>query len=113
VIEYYGINPGRYHSTVHVWPKTETIEKQSVHMAYGVPYGSLTRDFYTYGVSVEPDWIVFYLDRREMGRAKTPKEPRGPLFLLLNLALGSGYPIDKVVSPVYMYVDYVRAYRKK
>jgi hypothetical protein len=59
------------------------------------------------------DWIIFYFDRREIGRTQTPKELRGHLFILLNLALGSGYPIDKVVSPVHMYVDYVRAFSKK
>jgi beta-glucanase (GH16 family) len=82
-------------------------------MEHGVPHGSLTSDFHTYGVSVESDWIIFYFDRREIGRTQTPKELRGPLFILLNLALGSGYPIDEVVSPVHMYVDYVRAYSKK
>jgi hypothetical protein len=33
--------------------------------------------------------------------------------LLVNLALGSGWPIDKTPSPSYMYIDYVRAYAKK
>jgi len=33
--------------------------------------------------------------------------------LLVNLALGSGWPIDKTPNPSYMYVDYVRAYAKR
>jgi beta-glucanase (GH16 family) len=113
VMEYYGIDPGRYYSTVHVWPKTNGIEKQTFHRAQWVPYGSLSQGFHTYGVSVEADWIRFYLDREETGRVRTPKAYKGRVYLLLNLALGSGYPIDEVVSPVHMYVDYVRVYRKK
>ena len=112
VIEYYGVNPEKYYSTVHVWPKDKTVEEQTFQSANNVASESLTRDFHTYGVSVEPDWIVIYHDRREMWRTKTPKGLRGPLFLLIDLALGSGFPIE-VASPVYMYVDYVRAYRKK
>jgi hypothetical protein len=27
--------------------------------------------------------------------------------------MGGGWPIDKAVSPSYMYVDYVRAYAKR
>jgi beta-glucanase (GH16 family) len=113
VLEYYGIKPDRFFSTVHVWRKPEMADNQTFQMEHNVPHGSLTSDFHTFGVSVEPDWLVFYHDRREIGRAQTPKELRGPLFVLINLALGSGYPIDEVVSPVHMYVDYVRAYRKK
>ena len=113
VLEYYGIKPDRYFSTVHVWKKPEMEDNEAFQMEHGVPRGSLTSDFHTYGVSVEPDWIIFYHDRSEIGRTQTPKELRGPFFMLLNLALGSGYPIDEVVSPVHMYVDYVRAYSKK
>ncbi len=112
ILEYYGVGPDIYHSTVHVWPKSPEIEKQTYHLQYSVPYDSLSNDFHTYGASVEEDYIVFYLDRHEMGRIKTPPEHRRPMFILLNLALGSGWPIDKTINPSFMYVDYVRAYSK-
>jgi hypothetical protein len=35
------------------------------------------------------------------------------MFVLLNLALGGGWPIDQTPNPSYMFVDYVRAYTKK
>jgi beta-glucanase (GH16 family) len=113
VLEYYGVGPDVYHSTVHVWPKIAGVEKQTHHIRHKVPYGSLYEDFHTYGVSVESDSIIFYLDRKEMGRVKTPPEHHRPMFILLNLALGSGWPIDKTINPSYMYVDYVRAYRRR
>ena len=112
ILEYYGVGPDIYHSTVHIWPKSPEIEKQMYHVQHSVPYGSLSADFHTYGASVEDDMIIFYLDRKEMGRVPTPPEAKRPMFILLNLALGSGWPIDKTINPSYMYVDYVRAYRR-
>jgi hypothetical protein len=44
---------------------------------------------------------------------KTPPEHNKPLMILLNLALGGGWPIDEVKSPTHMFVDWVRAYAKK
>jgi beta-glucanase (GH16 family) len=109
-LEYYGHAPDTYHSTVHVWPKNSALQHKLEHIQHTVPNGSLTHSFHDYGVSVEADWITFYLDRREMGRIATPSELQQPLFILLNLALGSGWPIDQTPNPSYMHVDYVRAY---
>lgn len=112
VIEYYGHAPDIYHSVVHVWPKDETTERRTYELRHSVPSGSLTEAFHDYGVSVEEDWIVFYLDRREMGRIRTPPEHRRPMFILLNLALGSGWPIDRTINPSFMHVDHVHAYTR-
>jgi beta-glucanase (GH16 family) len=60
---------------------------------------------------VTKEWITFYLNRHEVFRIKTPKEHRRPLHVLLNLALGSGWPIDRTPDPSFMYVDYVRVYK--
>lgn len=110
VLEYYGVRPDIYHSVVHVWPKDDTTEKQTYNLRHTVPEGSLTEAFHDYGVSVEADWTVFYLDHKEMGRVRTPPEHHRPMFILLNLALGGGWPIDETISPSFMYVDHVRAY---
>jgi len=113
VIEYYGHAPDIYHSVVHVWPKDETTERRTYHLQHSVPSGSLTEAFHDYGVSVEADWIIFYLDRKEMGRVRTPPEHRRPMFILLNLALGGGWPIDQTIDPSFLYVDHVHAYRQR
>lgn len=110
-LEYYGHAPDIYHSAVAVWPKKEGIERQVNGIQYEVPYGHLTDAFRDYGVLVGEEEIVFYLDREEMGRLPTPKDHIGPLFILLNLALGSGWPIVDTPNPSFMYVDHVRAYR--
>lgn len=112
VLEFYGHQPDVYHSVVHVWPKNDTLEKQTFALDHAVPSGSLSEAFHDYGVSVGKEEIVFYLDGQEMGRVPTPLEHMGPMFILLNLALGSGWPIEETPDPSFMYVDYVRAYRR-
>ncbi|HXC26702.1 MAG TPA: family 16 glycosylhydrolase [Stellaceae bacterium] len=110
VIEYYGQFPDAYHSAVHVWnkadPKKSTVEDHVT----AVPSGSLTSEFHIYGVDVEPDFITFYLDRSETWRVATPPELRDPLMMLVDLALGSGWPIDKTPNPSVMKVDYVHVF---
>jgi len=113
VLEHYGKFPDMYESVVHVWKKTERGRDYQALYRTNVPSGSLYEDFHTYGVSVEPDWTVFYFDRAEVARTATPPEHRYPMFLLVNLAMGAGWPIDETPTPSFMYVDYVRAYRKQ
>ena len=62
---------------------------------------------------VEPDFITMYFDGIEVWKTKTPPQHNKPLMLLVNLALGSGWPIDKTPNPSYMYVDYIRAYARQ
>lgn len=109
VIEYYG-SPNVYHSVVHIWePKP--------HRAGGTIIttkdNEITEDFHNYGCMVTPEWIIMYFDGIEVWRVKTPPEHNKPLMILVNFALGAGWPIDKVSSPSFMYVDWIRAYAKK
>ena len=102
-----------YESVVHVWKKTERGRSYQALLRHKVPPGSLVDDFHLYGASIDPDWIVFYLDRTEVGRTPTPPEFKRPLFILLNLAMGAGWPIDETPNPSVLEVDYVRAYRER
>jgi beta-glucanase (GH16 family) len=112
VLEYLGHDPAKYEATVHVWPRNGKGRNYEAKFAIPVAPDSLVDDFHTYGVSVDPAEIVFYLDRREVARTPTPPEHRQKLFMLVSLAMGSGYPIDKTPNPSAMLVDYVRAYAK-
>lgn len=113
ILEYYGQFPDMYQSVVHVWKKSDRGRDYHSVMKHAVPADSLWQDFHTFGASIDPDWIVFYLDRHEMGRAPTPPEFKRPMFILLNLAMGGGWPIDKTPNPSVMQVDYVHAYKKR
>jgi hypothetical protein len=110
VIEHYGKFPAAFNSTVTVWPKTEATKGSSQMKIVGVPSGTLSQRFHDYGVLVGPNWIVFYFDRVETWRVRTPPEHKHGLMLLVDLGLGSGWPIDKTPNPSFMYIEYVRAY---
>jgi hypothetical protein len=106
VIEAYGF-PTAYCQTVHVW-KPEP--HRAVDAVITTRPGEVGDGFHTYGVLVSPQWITTYHDGVEVWRTKTPPEHKRPLMLLVNLALGGGWPINRVPNPSYMDIDYVRAY---
>jgi beta-glucanase (GH16 family) len=113
VLEYYGQFADAYNSVVHVWDNVDPAKSRHEGHATKVPSGSLTSAFHTYGVDVENDWITFYLDRRETWRTPAPPELQAPLMVLVNLALGSGWPIDKTSNPSIMKVDYIHVYARR
>ena len=112
VIEHYGVAPDKYQSAVHVWSKSPKTKPYQALFQHDVPTGSLYEDFHTYGVDIDQEWTTFYFDRREVTKTKTPPEHDRPMFILVDLGLGGGWPIDQAPSPSYMYVSYVRAYQK-
>lgn len=112
VVEYYGHMTDKYFTTAHVWygGKDEHLTRHEG-QRLSVPAGSLTGDFHRYGVRVDAQNITYFLDGEAMWRQPTPKEHKAPLYPLVNLALGSGYPTDKTPDPSTLEVDYVRVYR--
>lgn len=113
VIEYYGHANYRYQKAIHTWffnPADDNKEDEIPLHFTQVPPDSVSNDFNTYGALVRPDITIFYLNRSEVWRAKTPPRHNRPLLVLVNLALGSGWPIDETPNPSYMYVDYIRVY---
>jgi beta-glucanase (GH16 family) len=114
VLEFYGHAPDRYQSAVHTWYLNEADKKPQPPLHFTtVPINSLSDSFNTFGILLRRDFVIFYLNRSEIWREKTPSELNRPLLILLNLALGSGFPIDETPNPSYMYVDYVRAYSER
>lgn len=114
VIEHYGHEPSTFLSSLHVWTKTPGggAKSEAKHHTVKVPSGSLYSEFHTYGVEVAEDDIVYYFNRREVWRQPTPPELVMPLFPMVNLALGSGFPIDQTPSPSVLEVDYVRVFER-
>jgi len=110
VMEYYGQFPTAYHSVVHVWEKVDPKQSRTQDHVTEVPFGSLSSGFHLYGVDVEKDWITFYLDRQPIWRVPTPAELQRPLMILVDLALGAGWPIDRTPNPSIMKIDYVHVF---
>ena len=111
VFEYYGHAPDTYHANVHVWAEDDARFGDGKIVA--IPHGSATEQFNRYGVSIDKDWVTFFFNRRQVWRTPTRPEFRQPIYMLANLALGSGWPIDKVPNPSFLYIKSIAAYAKR
>jgi beta-glucanase (GH16 family) len=109
-IEHYGHFPDSFESVIHFWPRNDTPHRSQTGVIK-VPSGSLYKDFNTYGLLVEKDWTRIYLNRQEVWKSPTPPEHRGEMHVLVNLAMGSGWPTVNSPDPSFLYVDYVRVWR--
>jgi len=111
IVEHYGHDPSRYFVTVHIWKDNKDVYAKN--KAIPVPAGSLSADFHTYGASIDKDFVTFYFDRKAVWREPSKPEFLNPVFVLVNLAAGGGWPIKDMPSPSVMSVDYIRAYQLK
>ena len=63
--------------------------------------------------------IILYIiweshpDRHEVQRMPATPAMGQPMGLLINLALGGGWPIDMTPNPSLLQVDYVKAFSKQ
>jgi beta-glucanase (GH16 family) len=113
IVEYYGQLADRYEVNLHLWPKSAGRKPQGQGAAITVPPDSLASAFHTYGVEILRSEIVFYFDRHEVQRMPAAPAMGQPMTLLINLALGSGWPIDKTPNPSVLQVDYVKAFSRR
>ena len=111
VFEFYGNAPHSYHANVHVWADDES--RFGDGKIVELPDGASSDQFNRYGVRIDHDWVTFFFNRAEVWRTPTRPEFRQPMYMLANLALGSGWPIDKVASPTFMYIKSIAAYEAR
>jgi len=110
-IEYYGNAPNSYHANVHVWSDDD--RKFGDGKVIDIPPGTATERFNRYGVLIDRDVVTFYFNRTKVWQTPTRPEYRQPMYMLANLALGSGWPIDKVPNPSFMYIKSIAAYEAR
>jgi beta-glucanase (GH16 family) len=119
VMENIGKEPALVHGTIHG-------PGYSGEAGIGSPYNLADKkpfadDFHVYAVEWGPNAIRFYVDK-DLYATRTPADlPKGtkwvydhPFFLLLNVAVGGGWPGNPDATSVFpqtMLVDYVRVYR--
>ena len=111
VFEYYGVAPDEFHANVHVW--ADDARKFGDGHVVPMPPGSASGAFNKYGVLIDDAWVTFYLNRREVWRTPTRPEFKQPMYMLADLALGSGWPIDKVPNPSFLYIRSIAAYARR
>ena len=79
---------------------------------FGIP-STWFETFHTYGCKITDSDTIYYCDNVEVGRHATfPLSKKQPLFFLIHLATGGGWPVDlsRYNGLADMYVDYVRVY---
>ena len=111
VVEYYGHRTDRFHTVLHLHYEAPG-KKWSEGIRTSVETDMLVNEFNTYGVDISPDWLVFFRNGEEFWRHPTPDEMDYPMYPIVNLALGSGWPIDDTPDPSILQVDYVHVYAR-
>jgi len=120
VMENIGKEPSIVHGTLH---GPGYSGGSGVSAAYTLPGGQkFSDDFHTFAVEWEPNIMRFYVDGL-LYKTRTPADlPTGtswvfdhPFFIILNVAVGGGWPGNPDASTVFpqqMLVDYVRVYQR-
>jgi beta-glucanase (GH16 family) len=119
VMENIGREPAIVHGTMH---GPGYSGGSGISGSYTLASGALADDFHVYAVEWTPGLVRWLIDEREYHRTTPANLPSGttwvfdhPFFLLLNVAVGGGWPGDPDASSTYpqqMVVDYVRVYRR-
>ncbi|HZQ93828.1 MAG TPA: glycoside hydrolase family 16 protein [Candidatus Sulfotelmatobacter sp.] len=120
IMENIGKEPGTVHGTIHgPGYSGEKGPGSPFELAGGRRFAD---DFHVFAVEWEPKVIRFYVDD-SLYATRTPADlPKGakwvylhPFFILLNVAVGGGWPGNPDASTMFpqtMLVDYVRVYRR-
>ncbi|MFZ2490806.1 MAG: glycoside hydrolase family 16 protein [Thermoanaerobaculia bacterium] len=112
IMEFLGHEPGVVYGTLHY--HSFSGEKKS---SSGTLKGDtdFTKDFHVYALEWDPDQIRWYVDGR-MIHATRDGVPHTPHYLILNTAVGGGWPGNPdstTVFPQYHDIDYVRVYQRE
>ena len=107
ILEEYGVNSLTAHQVVHVW---NTDGSQYFGIGNKSTFPGMTTGFHNYGALIKTDYIHFYIDGVEQWKTPTPPEAEEPLYVMVNLALGGGWPIDQTPNPSRLYVRYIHVY---
>jgi hypothetical protein len=109
-VELYGHNPTGTCHTTHDYNSPHDDGVARCANRYSSDRAALS--WHTYGASVLPSGITFYIDGQVAATAPQVDGGGSPLFFLVNLALGGGWPVDlgAVQDRATLYVDYIRVY---
>jgi beta-glucanase (GH16 family) len=117
ILENIGKEPAIIHGTVHGPGYSGS---RGVGGPYTLSSGAFADDYHVYAVEWEADQITWFVDGTEYFKV-TPAGVPGewvydhPFFIILNVAVGGGWPgnpNETTVFPQMLRVDYVRIYRR-
>lgn len=108
VFEVVGSDPTRLVVSAHSGSSGKPVATST---AVAVPDTSL--GFHDYGVLWTPDRLAWFFDGCRVAETATPADMHGPMYMLLNLAVGgswAGNPDRNTPFPASLLVDRVRAF---
>ncbi|MGO4389216.1 family 16 glycosylhydrolase [Microvirga sp. 2YAF29] len=108
IVEAYGGDPDGHHTVAHI---RQDSSKAHLHQSLysDLPGSMFDGQFHTYGGLVTPDWMITYMDGKEIARMKTVDAFKTPLYMVLDLAMLPA-EASKASGTYEMVVDYVKAY---
>ena len=114
VLEGRGQQPGDLAMTTH-WriPSTQKIER----CGFDFLLADASLDFHNYGILWAPDRLVYFIDRRPVSDIRVPVGFEDPMYMIVNLAMGSkwfgGVGVVDGMSPqmVEFEIDRISAYQ--
>ncbi len=110
-VELYGHNPRGACHTTHSYSNGSNVDGVALCGQRFTTEREAMR-WHVYAVTVARTEIVYRIDGRVVARAPQVSGGDKPMFLLLDLALGGGYPLklDPIQNRAAMYVDWFRVY---
>jgi len=104
IFEQYGRDPQGLHFSMHLRRPGEPTHTAT----YSVGVRDTNREFHTYAFYWDQKVMIWFFDGREMWRYPTPVEACTPMYILIDLALGGGWPIRIDPSSIIMNIDYIK-----
>jgi hypothetical protein len=114
IMEGRGQRPGDIVMTTH-WriPETQRVER----CGFDVTVPDAPTTFHNYGVLWQPDRITYFIDRQPMSEIKVPVGFHDPMYMIVNLAMGSktlegvGFVDGESPDVVVFEIDRISAYQ--
>lgn len=120
IIEGYGYELNKPRQCYHRWSFVDGQSHTNLATKYDMTANGMTdtaQAFHTYAARVDEDFTYFYIDDVEVWKQPTYDSAQGPLFFMINLAMGPGgggiVDLSDYGEAADMYVDYVRVYVPK
>jgi hypothetical protein len=108
-LEAYGVDMTKAHQNVHIWTPNGA---QAQAWGHTSTIAGMTSGWHTYAVQITATYLNFFIDDVLQWQLSTPPEALEPMYCMVNLARGGGWPSSDTPDPSSMYIDYVRCYAK-
>ncbi len=111
VAEVLAHDPSTIYTTVHT-----SVDGKDSYQQKATQVEDTSQGWHTYAVDWEADKIIWYFDGKRIYETATPRDMHGPMYMVLDLAVGGhwpGAPDANTKFPASLEVEYVRAYRPK